>query len=209
MKDISNLSERAQYDYLLVQQALKGSQSAFEDLFLRYKDTVYFMLVRMIGNQSDAEDLTFEAFAKAFRKIDKYSSKYAFSTWLFKIASNNCIDFIRKKKGIIISVDLLNEETNLPIINLISDSLNPEQAIIREQKNEMMRKQVSRLKERYRRLIELRYFREYSYDEIVQEMNIPLGTVKAQLFRAKYLLFEKLRSTDVVPDNKVNKRTGA
>lgn len=203
MKDISNLSERAQHDYMLIQSALQGSQSAFEDLFLRYKDTVYYMLVKMIGNHSDAEDLTFEAFAKAFRKIDKYSSQYAFSTWLFKIASNNCIDFIRKKKGVIISVDMLNEETNVPIISLKSENLNPEQTFIRNQNNEIMRTHVSRLKDRYRKLIELRYFREYSYDEIVQEMNIPLGTVKAQLFRAKYLLFEKLRNTDVGPEGKI------
>lgn len=205
MKDISNLSERAQFDYWLIQKAMSGDESAYEDLFLRYKDAVYYMLVRMIGNHADVEDLTFEAFAKAFKKIDRYSSKFAFSTWLFKIASNNCIDFIRKKKGIVVSLDLMNEETNSPVINLKSDNLNPEQTFIRNQKHEIMRKHVTHLKDRYRKLIELRYFREYSYDEIVQEMGIPLGTVKAQLFRAKYLLFEKLRHSEVGKDKRSEK----
>jgi len=92
------LSEKALQDYELVKKALKGDEKAFARLLSRYKDTIYFMLLKMLNNRSDAEDLTLEAFGKAFKNLHQYSPTYAFSTWLFKIASNNCIDFLRKKK---------------------------------------------------------------------------------------------------------------
>jgi len=191
-----NLSEKAEYDYSLVLLAINGDQKAYEELFTRYKDAIFFMILKMVNNRNDAEDLTFEAFGKAFRNIKQYSPKYAFSTWLFKISSNNCIDFIRKKKTETVSIDESQEE-NKTIITLESSSPDPEQNLIRKQKAGIMRKEVSRLKERYRRLIELRYFNEYSYEEISVELNLPIGTVKAQLFRARELLFNSLKNSEV------------
>ncbi|MFW6310405.1 MAG: sigma-70 family RNA polymerase sigma factor, partial [Prolixibacteraceae bacterium] len=94
------LSEKARQDYELVQLAINGDEKAFTRLLGRYKDAIYFMLLKMVNNRNDAEDLTLEAFGKAFKNLHQYSPTYAFSTWLFKIASNNCIDFLRKKKGI-------------------------------------------------------------------------------------------------------------
>ena len=88
------LSEKALQDYELVKKALQGDEKAFARLLSRYKDTIYFMLLKMLNNRSDAEDLTLEAFGKAFKNLHQYSPTYAFSTWLFKIASNNCIDFL-------------------------------------------------------------------------------------------------------------------
>ena len=180
-----NLSEKAQHDYRLVLSAISGTQKAYEELFKRYKDAIFFMLLKMVNNKNDAEDLTFEAFGKAFRNIKQYSPKYAFSTWLFKIASNNCIDFLRKKRGNTISIDGKDNAENERAITLESNTLNPEQEFIKGQKAKIMRNEVGRLKERYRRLIELRYFEEFSYDEIAKELNLPIGTVKAQLFRAR------------------------
>ncbi|MFA8432894.1 MAG: RNA polymerase sigma factor [Marinifilaceae bacterium] len=197
-----NLSEKAQYDYRLVLSAIKGNQKAYEELFKRYKDAIFFMLLKMVNNKNDAEDLTFEAFGKAFRNIRQYSPKYAFSTWLFKIASNNCIDFLRKKKGNLISIDNKEDSENEKTITLEAPTLNPEQNYIKKQKAKIMRNEVSRLKERYRRLIELRYFEEYSYEEIAKELNLPIGTVKAQLFRARELLFNTLKNSEV----KIEKR---
>ncbi|MBN2596080.1 sigma-70 family RNA polymerase sigma factor [Labilibaculum sp.] len=197
-----NLSEKAQYDYRLVLSAINGTQKAYEELFKRYKDAIFFMLLKMVNNKNDAEDLTFEAFGKAFRNIKQYSPKYAFSTWLFKIASNNCIDFLRKKKGNTISIDGKDDAENERSISLESNTLNPEQEFIRDQKARIMRSEVGRLKERYRRLIELRYFEEFSYEEIAKELNLPIGTVKAQLFRARELLFNTLKDTEIKIDKK-------
>src|SRR4030043_1190017 len=106
----TNLSEKAQRDYLLVQKANNGDQKAYAELMERYRDAIYYMLLKMVNNASDAEDLTIEAFGKAFKNIQQYTPNYAFSTWLFKIATNNCIDFIRKKKASHVSLDHNDDE---------------------------------------------------------------------------------------------------
>jgi RNA polymerase sigma-70 factor (ECF subfamily) len=192
------LSEKALQDYDLVQKALKGDEKAFARLLSRYKDTIYFMLLKMLNNRSDAEDLTLEAFGKAFKNLHQYSPTYAFSTWLFKIASNNCIDFLRKKKGIIISIETENEQLEInESAKLKSKDLNPEERLIRKQKAILLRKVVRRLKPHYQTLVELRYFNEMSYEEISKELNLPLGTVKAQLFRARQMLFKLIESTEM------------
>lgn len=190
------LSDKALQDYELVRTALRGDEKAFARLLARYKDAIYFMLLKMVNNRSDAEDLTLEAFGKAFKNLHQYTPTYAFSTWLFKIASNNCIDFLRKKKGIFIPIE--NNETDSPdIIKLPVKEPNPEEKLIRQQKAILLRKVVRRLKPRYQNLVELRYFREFSYEEIAKELNLPLGTVKAQLFRAREMLFKMIESTEM------------
>jgi len=192
------LSEKARQDYELVRAALEGDEKAFARLLNRYKDAIYFMLLKMVNNRSDAEDLTLEAFGKAFKNLHQYSPTYAFSTWLFKIASNNCIDFLRKKKGVNISIESNNEQNeNSDQVKLKSKELNPEEKLIRLQKAILLRRVVRRLKPRYRTLVELRYFREFSYEEIAKELDLPLGTVKAQLFRAREMLFKMIESTEL------------
>ena len=192
------LSEKARQDYELVKTALKGDEKAFARLLNRYKDAIYFMLLKMVNNRSDAEDLTLEAFGKAFKNLHQYSPTYAFSTWLFKIASNNCIDFLRKKKGVHISIENNNEQNeNSEQLRLKSKEPNPEERLVRIQKAILLRRIVRRLKPRYQTLVELRYFREFSYDEIAKELNLPLGTVKAQLFRAREMLFKMIETTEI------------
>ncbi|PKP38172.1 MAG: RNA polymerase subunit sigma-24 [Bacteroidetes bacterium HGW-Bacteroidetes-15] len=198
-----NLSDKARYDLVLVEQAVKGDQKAYAELLDRYRDAIYFMLLKMVNNKSDAEDLTIEAFGKAFKSIHQYTPNYAFSTWLFKIATNNCIDFIRKRKANLISIDQSSEDvegvTSSPATNLQSGGLDPEEMLIKEQNILLIKSLVSRLKPRYRKLIELRYFKEYSYEEISDELQLPLGTVKAQLFRARELLFNILTNSPHKP----------
>ena len=192
-----NFSEKARKDYMYVKSALNGDQQAYAELLSRYKDSIYFMLLKIVNNKDDAEDLTIEAFGKAFKNLHQYSPKYAFSTWLFKIANNNCIDFLRKKKSITVSFD--NNPSEIGIDNNISfkaSNLNPEENMIKSQKTIIMRNIVKKLKPRYKNLIELRYFKEYSYEEIATELDLPLGTVKAQLFRARELLYNILRRSD-------------
>jgi RNA polymerase sigma-70 factor (ECF subfamily) len=154
------------------------------------------MLLKMVNNASDAEDLTIEAFGKAFRNLDSYTPNFAFSTWLFKIATNNCIDFIRKKQS---SPSIINqvqeEDMDSYTVNIQSDTLDPEEDLINQQRIAALREIVGQLKPRYKTLIELRFFKEYSYEEISSELNLPIGTVKAQLFRAKTLLYNILNKT--------------
>src|SRR6056297_955224 len=192
----SNLSEKAQQDIELVYKARHGDQLAYAQLMGKYRDSIYYMLLKMVNNPVDAEDLTIEAFGKAFKNIDQYTPNYAFSTWLFKIATNNCIDFIRKKKANVISIDQAEEEHDMAPPPLQATTLDPEEGMIKNQKVSLMRSVVNKLKPRYRNLIELRYFKEYSYEEIAKELDLPLGTVKAQLFRARELLFNILKNKD-------------
>jgi RNA polymerase sigma-70 factor (ECF subfamily) len=192
------LSDKAQYDFSLVELALSGDEKAFTRLMSRYKDAIYFMLLKMVNNKNDAEDLTLEAFGKAFKNLHQYSPNYAFSTWLFKIATNNCIDFLRKRRGVYISIETSQEngDSEAPV-KLRSTEPDPEEKLIRIQKAFLMRRLVHKLKPRYRILVELRYFREFSYEEIAKELNLPLGTVKAQLFRAREMLFKMIGSTEI------------
>jgi RNA polymerase sigma-70 factor (ECF subfamily) len=192
-----HLSDKGKKDLGLVEKAKEGDQAAYAELMDRYRESVYFMLLKMIKNSDDAEDLTIEAFGKAFNRLEQYSPSYAFSTWLFKIASNNCIDFIRKKRVYLTSMDhaYANSDGDSVRIDVESNTLDPEEEIIKDQKVIMMRLVVSKLKPRYRELIEKRYFEELSYEEIAKEMDLPLGTVKAQLFRARDFLANMMKNT--------------
>lgn len=194
--EINNeLSEKAKNDLILVDQAKKGSEKAFASLMNRYRDSIYFMLLKMVNNSSDAEDLTIEAFGKAFRNLESYTPKFAFSTWLFMIATNNCVDFIRKKKASPPLLDSNADGMENITANIQSDSPDPEESLINHQKIAALKEIVNQLKPPYKKLIELRYYKEYSYEEISSELNIPIGTVKAQLFRAKTLLYNIIIKT--------------
>jgi RNA polymerase sigma-70 factor (ECF subfamily) len=194
--EVSNgLSEKARNDLLLVELAKTGNEKAFSSLLNRYRDSLYFMLLKMVNNASDAEDLTIEAFGKAFRSLDSFTPDYAFSTWLFKIATNNCIDFIRKKQISPTPIDQLQDDLEHLTVSLQSDLPDPEETLINDQKIAVLRDIVNQLKPRYRNLIELRYYKEYSYEEISTELKLPIGTVKAQLYRAKSLLFNIFTKT--------------
>ena len=191
-----NLSAKGARDWKLIQSALKkGDQKAYAELMGRYKDTIFFMLLKMVKDKDDADDLTIEAFGKAFRNLEQYTPDFAFSTWLFKIATNNCIDFIRRKKHAV-SLDRTFENADGDEMSFEprSDTLNPEEKTIRKQKIEMMQSVVEKLQPRYRMLVELRYFQERSYEEIALELDLPIGTVKAQLFRARELLYHTLKN---------------
>lgn len=195
-------SDKALEDFRLIELALKGTQSAYADLMQRYNRSLYHTILKMVRNVDDAEDLTIEAFTKAFKSLDKFRQDYTFSTWLFRIATNNCIDFIRKKKNVTVSldgfyVDVNGEESGMDVRDT---QLNPQEETIKLQDEEQMRAIVAKLPPKYRKIVSLRYFEEFSYEEIAIELEIPLGTVKAQLYRAKELLL------DMVKDKKLELR---
>jgi RNA polymerase sigma factor (sigma-70 family) len=195
----THLTPKAQRDYQLVRQAVDtGDRKAYSELLNHYRDSLYFMMLKMTNNPVDADDLTIEAFGKAFKNLDQYSPEYAFSTWLFKIATNNCIDYLRKSRRIQYTtghIDSDGNETEGYPANLPSLTLDPEEKVIEKQKIKLMRDVVEKLKPRYRRLIEMRYFKEFSYEEIAVELDLPIGTVKAQLFRAREFLYQILKNS--------------
>lgn len=184
-----NFSANAKNDFLIVSRAKEGDQKAYAELMQRYKDSIYFMALKMVNNKDDAMDLTVETFGKAFENLGKYKPDFAFSTWLFRIATNNCIDFIRKKRLNVVSLNSLTDQDGEERqFEVRSENLNPEETSIKKQENEKLKNIVDQLPSRYRTLIILRYFEEQSYEEIAQQLDLPLGTVKAQLFRARDLL---------------------
>lgn len=183
-----NLSDKALVDLKIIERALRGEEKAFADLLNRYRDSVYYVLLKMVNNPSDAEDLTIEAFGKAFLRLSQYTPTHAFSTWLFRIATNNCIDFMRKKSQSPLALDQCDDEDNSYARNIISETPDPEKTLIDQETTLQINDIMKYLKPRYRRIIELRYFSDKSYEEISDELGLPIGTVKARLFRAKTLL---------------------
>ncbi|MCQ2276554.1 MAG: sigma-70 family RNA polymerase sigma factor [Bacteroidales bacterium] len=187
-------TDKAKRDYVLLRRALEeNDQSAYAELMRLYRDSIYYMLIKIVKNSDDAEDLTLETFGKAFRYLDKYTPKYAFSTWLFRIALNNSIDYIRHKNNSpqCVDNDLYEMDTELLIDRSESNSTpTPEQEVIDKQRIQMLRLAVTQLPDKYRKVIELRYYDELSYEEIAQTLDISLSNVKIQLLRAKNMLSE-------------------
>ncbi|MCX6247817.1 MAG: sigma-70 family RNA polymerase sigma factor [Bacteroidetes bacterium] len=197
MEITSHLTDKAQRDYILVQLAIQqGDQKAYAELLNNYRDSLYFMLLKMTKNPSDAEDLTIEAFGKAFKNLHQYTIEYAFSTWLFRIAANNCIDYLRKRNRMQFTDEINHDgEGTDGTSNFPSPHPGPDEMVIAKQKIQMMREVVEKLKPHYRELVEMRYFKELSYEEISAELDLPLGTVKAQLFRARDFLYNILKDS--------------
>tara|TARA_B100001059_G_C17794375_1_gene562125 strand:- start:549 stop:1139 length:591 start_codon:yes stop_codon:yes gene_type:complete len=190
---VSNTLKNKQRDVALVNKAILGDQKAFSDLMTFYWPTIEGFFAVKLSSKEDVEDLSIATFSKAFDKIKSYNSSYAFSTWIQTIATNSLIDFFRKKeqKTISIDADVKNEKGNPHEIEDLDT--NPELNFIQQQKNKQLFSLVEKLKPHYRELIVLRYLEELSYDEIAQKLNIPLGSVKAKLFRARDLLLKILK----------------
>ncbi|MBK9191079.1 MAG: sigma-70 family RNA polymerase sigma factor [Crocinitomicaceae bacterium] len=189
-----NLSDKGKRDLVLVEQALNGDQAAYGDLMERYRESIYFMMLKMVRTEDDAEDLTIEAFGKAFNRLHQYSPSFAFSTWLSKLLPTTPLIISGKKRIQVTSIDsgYTNDDGDSISIDVRSEEKDPEEVKMHDEKVKLMRGLVKKLKPRYRDLIEKRYFEELSYEEIAEQMNLPLGTVKAQLFRARTFLAEMM-----------------
>lgn len=197
METRKQFSDKALEDFRLIDLAVSGQdEQAYADLMQRYKKPVYHMILKMVRNVDDAEDLTIEAFAKAFKNLHKFKKDFTFSTWLFRIATNNTIDFIRKKRLDTMSLHTSYKDDNGDSVTIdIQDrNLNPQEETIKGQKIELVRLFVTKLPAKYQRLVKLRYFDELSYDEIAKELGAPLGTVKAQLHRARELMYDLVKN---------------
>lgn len=190
-------SDKALKDFKLIDLAVENhDQQAFAELLQRYRKPVYHMILKMVRNVDDAEDLTIEAFAKAFKNLHKFKKDFTFSTWLFRIATNNTIDFIRKKRLDTMSLNTSFSDDNGESVNIdVQDrNLNPQEEAIKAQKIQLVQLFVTKLPAKYQRLVKLRYFDELSYDEIATELGAPLGTVKAQLHRARELMYDLVKN---------------
>lgn len=189
----SKLTAKGERDLKLIRLALEnGDTTAYNELLKLYRDPLYFMLYDKVNDKELAKDLTIESLGKAFNKLHLYTPIYTFSTWLFTVARNHCIDYLRKNKLSTISIDkiILNSEGKATNLDLKSSDLNPEQKLERKQRIAMLRQVVDSLKPNYRTLVKLRYFKEMTYDEIAKKLDIPIGTVKAQLHRSREQLFK-------------------
>jgi len=176
---------------LLVKQILEsGNRAAYSQLMDLHFEKVYSRMLKMTGQPFDAEDLTMEAFNKAFSKLDQYTSDFAFSTWLYRIAKNNCIDHLRKnRKDNESKANPHEAEIGIAAHELANQLPSPEQLLINQQETLQLREIVETLHPKYKDIIKLHYFSELSCDEIAQHLDLPEGTVKVRLFRARELLF--------------------
>lgn len=187
-------TESREEDAALIKRALRGDQTAFRRLRHKYYDAIYNTIYRMIRDKEEVADLTQEAFIKAFTSLASFNEEYAFSTWLFKIATNNSIDYIRRKKLQTFSIDKPIESKDSDYTFEIPDSTyEADNELILGQRKKFLDDAISSLPPRYRQVIILRHVEEKEYQEIADLLKLPLGTVKAHIFRARELLYKKLR----------------
>jgi RNA polymerase sigma-70 factor (ECF subfamily) len=181
-------------DQGLVKEALDGSQEAFSQLMEKYRNPIHHHIYRMVRDKRQVEDLVQEIFIKAFSSLSSYSTNYAFSTWLYKIATNHTIDFLRRKKLSTLSIDqpLQTKDGELEY-ELPDSTYRPDRHIVEDQRRLLIQEAIDSLPPKYYRVIILRHQQEKSYEEIAQELDLPLGTVKAHIFRARELLYKRLR----------------
>jgi RNA polymerase sigma factor (sigma-70 family) len=193
-KEQRRLDSRAE-DSRLIVDALKGDDRAYKKLMAKYHDAIHNFIARMVHDREQVEDLTQEAFIKAFSSLRNFNEEFAFSTWLYKIATNNCIDYIRKKKLQMFSIDKPIESRDSDFtFELPSEAGEADEGLMADQRAELLRAAINRLPEKYRRVIHLRHVEEKSYEEIAKALKLPIGTVKAHIFRAREILYKQLRS---------------
>ena len=187
-------SQSSEQDRELVEKALKGNQSAYNELMEKYRNALTRHVQRMVRQQGEVDDLVQECFIKAFSALNSYSTDYAFSTWLYKIATNHTIDFLRKKKLSTMSIDRPIQTKDGEVEYELPDvSYRPDRHIVEDERRVLIQEAIGQLPEKYNRVIVMRHQQEKSYEEIARELDLPLGTVKAHIFRARALLYKYLR----------------
>jgi len=177
--------------------ASKGHEAAFRELLSRYERPIFSLVYRMVRDRTLAEDLAQESFIRAFNAIDSYNSTYKFSSWIFKIANNQTIDFLRKKQLDTISIDgsphaTSNEEQEKTRLVVESAEETPHEYVEHRELGSQIERAIAKLRPEYRTAILLRHVEGYAYDEIAEIMELPLGTVKTYLHRARGELKEHL-----------------
>lgn len=187
-------SESSEQDREYVERALDGDESAYHALVEKYRNALFHHIRRIVRDRAELDDLVQESFIKAFSALESYSTQYAFSTWLYKIATNHAIDFLRKKRLRTQSIDrpIQTKEGEMEV-ELPDTTYRPDRHIVEDQRKTLIQDAIDALPAKYYRVIVLRHQHEKSYEEIARELDLPLGTVKAHIFRARELLNKYLR----------------
>ncbi|WP_234571912.1 RNA polymerase sigma factor [Rhodohalobacter sp. 614A] len=188
-----NASSSSLEDDKFVKQAIKGNQDAYKQLMDKYQKPLYFHVLKMVRNHEQVEDLVQEAFMKAFNNLSSYNTNYAFSTWLYRITTNHTIDYLRKKKLNTTSINEPVKTRDGEMEIQISDEAETDRNIIRKERKEIIHTAINNLPKKYRKVIEMRHLQELSYQEIAEQLDLPLGTVKAHIFRAREMLYKELK----------------
>lgn len=171
-------------DQDLIKLVIDGDSIAFEHLFNRYRNSIHQLYMQRTGGKSDdTDDLLQETFIKVYLNIHKYNPEFTFGQWVYTIARNTFIDYTRRRKDKHISIDSPSTRPNE--ISPASSSPSPEQRLIIDQNRDQLESLMNMMTPRYRELIELRFFREFSYEEISIQLTLPMGTVKTQIHRAR------------------------
>ncbi|AXJ01095.1 RNA polymerase sigma-70 factor, ECF subfamily [Cyclonatronum proteinivorum] len=188
VKKARSLKNREE-DYALVDQAKLNDQKAFARLMEKYQVQLHFHVQKIVRDRDVVEDLVQEAFLKAFDNIHTFDPTYAFSTWLYRIATNHSIDFLRKKKMKTYSIDepVRGKDGDMKV-ELPDHDSETDAELIRKQRAKIIKEAIDSLPDKYRVIIKLRHEDDKSYQEIADMMTLPLGTVKAHIFRARELL---------------------
>jgi RNA polymerase sigma-W factor len=189
-------------DRVLIERCLKGEERAFEELLDKYKTAVFSICYRMVRNRMDAEDLSQEAFIRTFSVLDRYDPSYPFSSWLFRITSNLCIDFLRRRRGDMVSLDqpIEGAEGNIQR-QLPAGTIKPDREVETKEMMATLEDAISRLPEHYRIIVVLRHQEQMSYEEIADNLGIPLGTVKARIHRARNMIKEFFVKSGLLEDS--------
>lgn len=184
----------SQADHLVVQKAIGGDQFAFRELFEKYRQPLYYHILKMVRDKEVIDDLLQEIFLKAFDNIGNYNADFAFSTWLYRITTNHSIDFLRKKKLKTLSLDEPVQTRDGSLSIEVEDEGNySDELIMRKQRAVILKDALESLPDKYREIIKMRHMDELSYQEIAELTDLPLGTVKAHIFRARELLYKYLK----------------
>ncbi|MEC0406415.1 RNA polymerase sigma factor SigW [Bacillus velezensis] len=177
-----------------IKQVKKGDQNAFAEIVDLYKDKIYQLCYRMLGNVHEAEDIAQEAFIRAYVNIDSFDINRKFSTWLYRIATNLTIDRIRKKKpDYYLDAEVAGAEGLTMYSQIAADGVLPDDAVLSLELSDTIQKKILKLPDKYRTVIVLKYIDELSLIEIGEILNIPVGTVKTRIHRGREALRKQLR----------------
>jgi RNA polymerase sigma-70 factor (ECF subfamily) len=183
-----------QEDFAAIERVLAGDASAYDLLQKKYRRIIAALIRRMVRNEDDVDDLVQEAFIKAYNALGRFQFDYSFSAWLYRIASNTCIDFLRRKRFNTVSINNpVKSSEDEQEYEIEDNTYIPDYDVLHEERRRALKEAVANLPENYRIIIKLRHEEEMEYAEISKKLDLPLGTVKAHLFRARKMLHSTLK----------------
>ncbi|WP_075619487.1 RNA polymerase sigma factor SigW [Paenisporosarcina indica] len=176
-----------------IKEVLKGDQNAFAEIVELFQDKLYRVCYRMLGNKHEAEDIAQEAFVRAFINIHTFDTKRKFSTWLYRIGTNLCIDRIRKKKpDYFLDAEVAGAEGLNMYSQIAATGELPEEEVLKMEMQDRVQYEISRLPDKYRAVIVLKYMEDLPLQEISDILEMPLGTVKTRIHRGREALRKQL-----------------